>query len=92
MDSKHSINAGSQATASTEVLALIADISGEPEVANDPDIRLFDLEILDSLATVELIVALSDRFEIDIAPSEIDRDAWATPALIISFIIQRLER
>ena len=92
MDSKHGVNAGPQATVSAEVLGLIAEISGEPEAASDPDIRLFDLQILDSLATVELIVALSDRFDIDIAPSEIDRDTWATPALITSFIIERLGR
>ena len=50
------------------------------------DLPLYDLQILDSLKTVRLIVAISEEFGIDIQPSEFDRERWATPRKIVADI------
>ncbi len=65
------------------VLTTLVDIIGVEEVRHNLDLRLYDLGLLDSFMTVELLVALSDRLGRDIAPAEFDRAAWATPRLII---------
>ncbi len=71
---------------SDKVLDVLADVSQTPQVRQNPDLRLYDLDILDSLKTVELIVAFSDRLGIEISPAELEREQWATPRRIVEFI------
>jgi D-alanine--poly(phosphoribitol) ligase subunit 2 len=73
-----------------EVLSALEAITGEPAVREDLELRLFDLQLLDSLRTIELLVALSERCGVDLAPAEIDREIWATPASIIAFMEGRI--
>lgn len=73
-------------TTADRVLEELEHITGTDQVKKDLDLALFDEDILDSLGTVELMVALSENFGIDISPAEIDRAMWSTPRKIISYI------
>lgn len=73
-----------------DVLATIAAVTREPAVHADRDVDLFAHQILDSLRAIELLLALSQRFGVSIALSEIDRVAWSTPNRIVSFMEQRI--
>lgn len=73
-------------TTSDRVLAELEQITGTDQVKKDLDLALFDEDLLDSLGTVELMVALSENFGIDISPAEIDRAMWSTPRKIITYI------
>jgi D-alanine--poly(phosphoribitol) ligase subunit 2 len=77
-------------TTSDKVLDVLKIVTETEEVGRNLDIALYDLQILDSMKTVELIVALSDQFGIEISPAEFERERWATPRLIISDITDRL--
>ncbi len=77
---------------SDQVLAILAQVAETPEVQGNPDLRLYDLDILDSLKTVELIVAFSDKFGVEISPAEFDRQEWATPRLIVEYMQRRVGR
>jgi D-alanine--poly(phosphoribitol) ligase subunit 2 len=72
------------------VLQILSDIAATDEVRDNPDLRLFDLAVLDSLKTVELIVALSEAFGVEISPAELEREEWATPQRIVAYIEQRV--
>ena len=72
-----------------EVLSALAVCTRTDEVRRDLDLGLFELELLDSLAVVELLVQLSDRLGLDISPSEFDRETWATPRKIIAYLEAR---
>jgi D-alanine--poly(phosphoribitol) ligase subunit 2 len=72
------------------ILATIESVTGEPAVRQDLDLDLFGNQVLDSLRSVELLVSLSQRFNTDIALSEIDRELWATPKKIIAFMEERV--
>ena len=74
----------------TVVLEVLAEILHTREVFEAPDLRIFELGLLDSMGTVELILALSERFGIEISPAEIDRERWASPRLIVEDIERRL--
>ena len=74
----------------TEVLAVLAGVLNTREVYDAPDLPLYELELLDSLGTVELILALSERFGLQISPAEIDRECWASPRRIAEDIERRL--
>ena len=54
-----------------EVIATIEAVTGEMEVQVNRELPLFELQLLDSLQTVELLVALCERFHVDVALSEI---------------------
>ena len=73
-----------------KVLAILARIAETGEVQRDPELRLFDLAVLDSLKTVELMLALSQAFGIEISPAEFERDEWATPNRIVADVERRV--
>ena len=77
-------------TTRESVLALLARVCGADEVRSDLDLRLYDLGILDSLRTVDLILALSAELGIDVSPAEFDREQWATPGQIVAEVERRL--
>jgi D-alanine--poly(phosphoribitol) ligase subunit 2 len=69
---------------------VLVGVSEVEELRHEPDIRLYDLQILDSMKTVELIVAFSSEFGVEISPAELDREEWATPRRIISYMESKL--
>jgi D-alanine--poly(phosphoribitol) ligase subunit 2 len=75
-----------------QVLSVLGRVTDSEEVANDPDLPLYDLQVLDSLRTVELMVALSEQFQVELSPAELERQQWATPRKIIAFMEQKVGR
>ncbi|MDQ3696878.1 MAG: D-alanine--poly(phosphoribitol) ligase subunit DltC [Gemmatimonadota bacterium] len=73
-----------------KVLRALADVAQTDEVRRDPELRLYDLGVIDSLGTVELIVKMADEFGVDISPAEVDRSQWATPARIVAYMEHRV--
>jgi len=69
-----------------KVLAVLADVAEIDVVRQDPDLRLYDLQILDSLATVQLMVAFSEAFGVEISPAEFEPEQWATPRKIVAYM------
>ncbi len=75
---------------SDRVMDVIVSVSEIEGVRQDPDVRLYDLQILDSMKTVQLIIAFLTEFGIEISPADLDREEWATPRKIISYMEQKL--
>lgn len=76
---------------SETVLNELEKYTGTDQVRRDLNIDLFGEKLLDSLASIELILALSQALGIDVAPGEIDREMWATPQKIIGYIEERMK-
>jgi D-alanine--poly(phosphoribitol) ligase subunit 2 len=72
-----------------KILNLLSDITETDEVRSNPDLRLYDLQILDSMRTVELMVAVSSDLGVEILPAEFDREIWATPRKFLADILSR---
>lgn len=66
-----------------EILEIFQELFME-DVSEMLDEDLFDAGVLDSMATVELIVELEGRFDISIPVSEFGRDDWNTVNKIIT--------
>ncbi len=75
---------------SADVMNILERVTGTDQVRRNPDLALFDLDLLDSLGTVELIVALSEKFGVEISPAEIERQQWASPRKIIAYMEKRV--
>ena len=72
------------------ILNELEKVTGTDQVRKDLNLDLFGEKVLDSFGTVELIVALSDAFNIEISPSQIDRELWATPQKIIDYFAEKI--
>ena len=70
------------------ILSEVTDTQGRPLPA---DCQLYDRGLMDSMTTVQLIAALSEEFNLDISPADFDREAWATPQLLVADIQHRLQ-
>ncbi len=78
-------------TDSTEkILRVLAEVAETEEVRTSPDLALYDLQILDSMKTVQLIVALGQEVGVEISPAEFEREAWATPRQLVADVLRRL--
>jgi len=73
------------------VLSALEAVLRTNEVRRHLDLELFDLDLLDSLGTVELIVRLSESLGLELSPAEFDRTTWATPRRIVAYVEARLE-
>lgn len=73
-----------------KILAILARVAETEEVRRDLDLALYDLQVLDSMKTVELIVALGSEMGVEISPAEFERENWATPRKLVADILCRL--
>ena len=73
-----------------QIVDLVGEISGEDEVADERDLDLFEEEYLDSMAAIELLVAIKDEFGVSIAPTELEREEMNTVNKIVERVRERL--
>ena len=73
-----------------KVLDMLEDICDDDAVREERDIDLFDAGLLDSMAAIELLVAIEEDFGVQIAPTAVDRDEMNTVDKIIHQIEVRL--
>ena len=66
------------------VLGILEDLTGSDEVSKDLDVNLFETGLLDSMATVQLLLELQAQCGIDVPVSEVERSEWDTPNKIIA--------
>ncbi|MEO1770210.1 MULTISPECIES: D-alanine--poly(phosphoribitol) ligase subunit DltC [Enterococcus] len=66
------------------IFNILEEITGTDEVRANPDVNLFDEGLMDSLATVQLLVELEGQLDVQVPVSEFDRDQWNTPNKIIA--------
>ena len=71
-------------------LDMLEEICEDEAVREERDIDLFDAGLLDSLAAIELLVAIEERFGVNIAPTAVERTEMNTVNKIIHQIEVRL--
>ena len=81
----------SAADLSDKILRQLASICGTEEVRMNFDLALYERDVMDSMKTVELILAIEEEFGVYVSPAELERQTWATPRKIIADIQHRLK-
>ena len=66
-----------------EVLAILEELTGE-NLADQMDENIFDNGLLDSMASVQMLLSLQEKFGIDVPVSEFNREEWDTPNKIVA--------
>ena len=64
------------------VLDILNELTGE-DFSDRMDENLFDTGLLDSMATVQMLLELQENTGITAPVSEFNRDEWSTPTKII---------
>lgn len=67
-----------------QILDILVDLTGSEEVRDNLNLNLFDNGLLDSMATVQLLLELQTQLGIDVPVSEFERSEWDTPNKIIA--------
>ena len=70
------------------VLDILEEITGTDEVKQNLDVNLFDEGLMDSMATVQLLVELEGQLDVQVPVSEFDREEWDTPNKIIAKVTE----
>ena len=70
-----------------KIVDILKDVTGLDDAGSDADQDLFKDGVLDSKATVEVLVTLQDTFGIQVPVSEFDRSQWST----VNKIAQRVQ-
>lgn len=68
------------------VLNILADVAENDIVKENPHIEIFEEGIIDSFATVGLLLEIQNNLDIDVTITDFDRDEWATPNKIIKVL------
>lgn len=76
-------------TTQEKILSILSGICGETLGEDELDLDLFENDLLDSLAVVELLVELESAFSIVLSPSEVTREDIGTPQKIIDLVRQK---
>lgn len=71
------------------LLKTIIEVCEEETVREDLDMDLFEEGLLDSLAMVELLVAIEDEFGITLSPTEYDKEQLASVNKILSVLKEK---
>lgn len=66
-----------------KVLAILKDLTGE-DLSSKMDENIYADGLLDSMATVQLLLDLQDQLGIDVPVSEFNRADWDTPNKIVA--------
>ncbi len=74
-----------------QLLDLLEEICEEPAVREERDIDLFEAGLLDSMAAIEVLVAIEENFGVEIAPTEVEREEMNTVNKIIHQVEIRLD-
>ena len=68
------------------VLNILAEVAENDIVKENPDIEIFEEGIIDSFATVGLLLEIQNNLGIDVTITDFDRDELATPNKIIAVL------
>ncbi|KHD84414.1 D-alanine--poly(phosphoribitol) ligase subunit 2 [Heyndrickxia ginsengihumi] len=72
-----------------EVFNMLAEVCQDDVVVNEPDIDLFEHNLLDSFGIITLLVEIEGRFGISIPITEFTREEWNTPNQIARKLAER---
>lgn len=65
------------------VLSILNDLTGE-DLSGQMDENIFDNGLMDSMASVQMLLQLQEELNIDVPVSEFNRSEWDTPNKIVA--------
>ena len=71
------------------VIEIFEDVLGTDEIREDLDLNLFETELLDSLAIIEVFLEIENRLGIELQPTDLERKDMSTVNNLVKFLETR---
>ncbi|CEI73573.1 MULTISPECIES: D-alanine--poly(phosphoribitol) ligase subunit DltC [Romboutsia] len=71
------------------VIEIFEDVLGSDEIRDDLDFDLFEAELLDSLAIIQVLLEIESRLGIVLQPTDLERSDMATVNNLVKFLENR---
>ncbi|MFB8802881.1 D-alanine--poly(phosphoribitol) ligase subunit DltC [Clostridioides difficile] len=71
------------------VIGIFEDVLGTDEIREDLDLNLFETELLDSLAIIEVLLEIENRLGIELQPTDLERKDMSTVNNLVKFLETR---
>ena len=69
-----------------KIIEIIENLTGYDKLKENVDIDLLENEILDSLAFIELMTILEEKFNIEIHPTQVEPNTWRSVKKIAELV------
>lgn len=71
------------------VIEIFEDVLGTDEIREDLDLNLFETELLDLLAIIEVLLEIENRLGIELQPTDLERKDMSTVNNLVKFLETR---
>lgn len=72
-----------------QVIEIFEEVTGCDEIRDDLELDLFEAGLLDSLAIIEVLLQIEERFGIKLQPTDLERKDMATVKNLVKFLETR---
>ena len=73
-----------------EVLEIIIKLTGYEDLRSNINMDLIEEDILDSLAFIQLISELEEKYDIEIQPTQVSADTWRSVDGIVEMVKEKI--
>lgn len=73
-----------------KVIEIFEEVLDTDEIRDNQDLDLFENELLDSLAIIEVLLAIEEKFDLSLQPTDLERDDMSTVNKLTSFLEKKL--
>ena len=69
-------------------LSIMTDVCDTSDIIDEPDMNLFEAGLIDSLATIDIILAIEEKLNIKLQPTDLDSESISTLNNFKAFLIK----
>lgn len=74
-----------------KVIEIFEEVLGTDEIKEDLDLDMFENELLDSLAIIEVLLGIEEKFGLSLQPTDLERKDMATVNNLVAFLKTKLQ-
>ena len=72
------------------VIEIFEEVLGSDEIRDNQDLDMFENEMLDSLAIIEVLLGIEDKLTLSLQPTDLERKDMATVNNLVDFLKERI--
>lgn len=72
------------------VIEIFEEVLGSDEMRDNQDLDMFENEMLDSLAIIEVLLGIEDKLNLSLQPTDLERKDMATVNNLVDFLKDRI--
>ena len=74
------------------VIEIFEEVLGSDEIRDNQDLDMFENEMLDSLAIIEVLLGIEDKLDLSLQPTDLERKDMATVNNLVDFLCVNIYR